>query len=107
MREAVARRLIELDDPRLELVTVTSATITPDLGEARVYWCVSGEAARIAAAEQGLAAACGVFRRVLAEDLGLRAAPRVRFFYDERLDRARAVEELLQRVRDADGGGSG
>ena len=98
IRELVARHLLELGDPRFHLVTVTGATITADLGEARIYWNVAG-AERIGEVERAFEGAAGHFRHLLADELGLRVVPRLRFFYDETLDAAQAVERLFERLK--------
>jgi ribosome-binding factor A len=100
IRELVAGGLQYAADPRLRLVTVTGVVASPDLGEAKVYWNVAGGEAHRLEAERAFESAAGHFRHLLAKELGLRVTPRLKFFYDETLDTAEAVEKLLRRVNE-------
>ena len=97
IRELIAGLLHHSADPRFALVTVTGVTITPDLGEAKVFWNVSGRERR-EETEAAFRAATGYFRGHLAQGLGLRTVPRLRFFYDDTLDTAEVVQKLLERI---------
>ena len=106
-----------MKDPRLGLVTITGAKISPDLRQARVYWTVHGDAAVQAETKKGLEAARGFLRRELGQ-LGLRVVPDLAFTYDEAIDRGDRIDQLLREAKEADtrrmsdaplgpGGGSG
>ena len=97
IRELIAGRLHHMADPRLQLVTITSVTISADLGEAKVYWNISGPD-RVEGAQAAFTAAGGYFRSYLAQELGLRIVPRLKFFYDDTLDTAQAVEKIFEKL---------
>ena len=90
-----------MKDPRLGLVTITGAKISPDLRQARVYWTVHGDAKVQAETKQGLEAARGFLRRELGQ-LGLRVVPDLAFSYDEAIDRGDRIDQLLREAKEAD-----
>jgi len=90
-----------LKDPRLGLVTITGAKISPDLREAWVYWTVHGDAEIRNETAKGLSAARGYLRHELTT-LGLRVLPDLHFTYDEAIDRGDRIEQLLREVHETD-----
>jgi len=90
-----------LKDPRLGLVTITGAKISPDLREAWVYWTVHGGEEIRKETAKGLSAARGYLRHELAT-LGLRVLPDLHFTYDEAIDRGDRIEQLLREVHETD-----
>jgi len=93
----------KLDDPRILPVTITQVRLTRDLRLARVYYSLSGDAAAKEAAKQGLVGAAGLFKKTLDEELHLRFMPGLEFHYDETLDRAERIEQILKEVIPAHG----
>ena len=58
LREEISEVVgFELDDPRLEAVTVTDVVVADDLRDAKVYVLVEGTEAEVAAAMKALQAA--------------------------------------------------
>jgi ribosome-binding factor A len=93
----------ELADPRLTLVTFTEVQMTPDLGNARVFFsCLGGQEER-KRCEEGLAHASGMLRRELGRRLPLRFVPALRFEFDDSYERAERINRLLRRT-DGEGG---
>jgi ribosome-binding factor A len=104
IKEIVAEHLVYSADPRFQLVTVTSVMVSPDLRNAKVYWVVSflsgvDRMERISEVQEGLEAAAGSFRRVLAKQLNIRFVPELRFYYDDTLDTVEHVEKLMERIK--------
>jgi ribosome-binding factor A len=96
LREEVALILArDIKDPRVGFVTVTRATITPDLRTARVFVGVLGDEGQRRKTLSGLAQAAGFIRRTVAQRLRLRVVPDLSFAYDEGLDAADRVAHLL------------
>jgi ribosome-binding factor A len=92
----------EIDDPRLELISVTDATISSDLHEANVYVSsLQGEAVR-AEVLAGLEAARGLLRHGLAERLKLRVVPALHFHWDKSLETGDRISQLIDRIEGAD-----
>jgi len=85
-------------DPRFSLVTITSVVTSADLRHAKIYWMISGGKERIPQAKDAFEHAEGLFRRLLARELGTRFVPELRFYYDDTIDTVQTVEELLNRI---------
>jgi ribosome-binding factor A len=92
----------EVKDPRLDMVTITAATVTPDLREATVYYTVYGDDDVVSAAGAGLASATGVLRSAVGAQTGIKFTPTLEFRLDAVPANAHRIDELLAAARDAD-----
>src|SRR5712691_6992676 len=103
IREIVATTLeMHVKDPRLGMVTVTDARITPDLREATVFYTVYGDdAARIASAV-ALDSARGVLRSEVGRQTGLKFTPTLLLVADVVPDNARHIDDLVAQARASD-----
>ena len=104
IREELARVLRrDAHDPRLALVTITRVEVSPDLGQARVFWSrLEGPGAPDPeAVEDALDAAAPFLRRRLAEALELRRVPQLAFRYDVALAGGDTTLALLREIGDA------
>ena len=82
----------------LQGLTVTEVKVSPDLGEARVYFVPfagAGSDAAIEATQEGLSHAAGFLRGAVGRALGLRHAPRLQFVVDEQIDHAANLSRLI------------
>lgn|SRR5690554_6792569 len=103
VRELVAQVVrTQIKDPRLGMITITDARMTPDLREATVFYTVLGDAAEREATAAALASARGLLRSTVGRALGLRHSPTLTFVLDEVPEHAKHIEELLDTVRHAD-----
>jgi ribosome-binding factor A len=103
IREIVASTLkAQVKDPRLGMVTVTDARVTPDLREATVFYTVFGDAAEQASSAAALESAKGVLRSAVGRQTGIKFTPTLSFTLDQVPDTARQIDELLERARAAD-----
>ncbi len=103
IREIVASTLeMRVKDPRLGMVTITDARVTPDLREATVFYTVYGDEAARADSAAALESARGVLRSQVGRQTGIKFTPTLTFVADVVPDTARHVDELLARARDAD-----
>ncbi|MEJ7735094.1 MAG: 30S ribosome-binding factor RbfA [Polyangiaceae bacterium] len=108
LREEMSRQLAALRDPRLAGVVVTRVEMTDDLQLARIYVRASGAAGEGTPAGDddraqravlsGLGAAGPRLRRNVAQAVGLRYAPNLRFFWDESPEAVNRIEELLREI---------
>lgn len=89
--------LFEVKDPRASFVTITGVEVSKDLAVAKVRWSVL-ETARRSRVEHMLEHARGFFRSEVARDIQLRSAVELRFEYDEGLERAQRIEQVLREV---------
>jgi ribosome-binding factor A len=103
IREIVAATLkMQVKDPRVDLITVTDAKVTPDLREATVYYTVYGDTTDQASAAAALESAKGVLRSAVGRQTGVKFTPTLSFFLDQIPDTARHIDELLAVARAAD-----
>lgn len=103
VREIVANMLErQVKDPRLGMVTVTDARMTPDLREATVFYTVWGDEDARADTALALESAKGVLRSAVGRGTGLKHTPSLSFVLDAVPDTARHIEEVLERARHAD-----
>lgn len=111
VQAALAELIESAADPRLAFVTITEADVTPDHEVATIYYStldpdVISERSRatgdrIPSADEvaeGLEAAGGRLRGMLARRVGLRATPELRFQPDEVATQAARVDELLRSI---------
>jgi ribosome-binding factor A len=95
----------EVHDPGVQNAVVSAVKVTADLRLAKVYV----RALALGADEQSkrglikaLDRAKGFLRREVAQRMGLRYAPELRFFYDESIDRGADMEALLREIKNDD-----
>ncbi len=97
VREAIAAILAEeISDPRLELVTVTSAEVSSDLAVANVFVITFGDEHRYAEMLDGLESAKGRIRSLLGQRVNLRLTPELHFFVDTSVDEGMRISEALK-----------
>lgn len=85
----------ELDDPRVQSVTVTEVRVAENLRDAKVYVLVEGDEAETIAALAALQHAAPYIRKQVAFALDLRHAPVLHFARDTVEERANRIEGLL------------
>jgi ribosome-binding factor A len=103
VREIVASVIErQVKDPRLGMVTVTDARMTPDLHEATVFYTVWGDDGVRADTASALESAKGVIRSAVGRGTGLKHTPTIAFVLDAIPENARHIEEVLERARSAD-----
>ena len=94
---------LEIDDPRVGMVSVTGVEVARDLAHAKVFVTAldGGDVARQPSGAAGrgstevLNGAAGYLRGLLARRLRLRAAPKLSFHYDASVERGRQLDELI------------
>ena len=97
LKEQIAEVVgFEMDDPRLETVTVTDVSVAPDLRDAKVYVLVDGDEGEIGEALKALRNAATFVRQQVAMNLSLRHAPLLHFVRDTAEENAARVGEILQ-----------
>ncbi len=100
IREEVSQIVgFELEDPRVERVTVTDARVTENLRDASVYVTVEGTEAEKADAMKALQKAAPYVRRQLGVALNLRYTPELHFVRDTVEEAATRVEALLAGIK--------
>jgi ribosome-binding factor A len=103
VRELVASVVrTQIKDPRLGMITITDARITPDLRDATVYYTVLGDAGEQAATAAALDSARGMLRSTVGKALGLRHSPTLTFLHDDVQEQVKHIDDLLAAARSAD-----
>ena len=90
----------EVRDPRLGMVTLTEVRVAPDLGSAKVYFSVLGASPQ--QAQEILEAAAPMLRGPLGRALALRHAPKLEFVYDQQIEHADKLTQLIDRAVKSD-----
>ncbi|MFG0806275.1 30S ribosome-binding factor RbfA [Pseudomonas fluvialis] len=90
----------EVRDPRLGFITITAVEVSRDLGHAKVYITLMGEAdaPRIALNLEILNDAAGYLRMLLGKLMKLRSVPQLHFHYDESVSRGVHLSALIERA---------
>jgi ribosome-binding factor A len=100
IREEVSQIVgYELDDPRVESVTVTDVRVSENLRDASVYVTAVGTEAEKTAALKALQHAAPYVRRQLSILLNLKYTPELHFVRDTVEESAARVEELLSSLK--------
>ncbi len=89
----------EIKDPRIGFITITHVKLSADLKDAKVYFSQMGTKEEIENSLEGLGSAVGYIRRTLGRRLNLKSAPAVRFFFDDTLEYAEHIDELLHEIK--------
>ena len=97
LREEIAEVVgFELDDPRIEMVTVTDVSVSDDLRDAKVYVLVDGSEDEITNALKALQHAASFVRQQVTLNLSLRFAPHLHFVRDTAEENASRVSTILK-----------
>lgn len=94
---------IRLDDPRMAMVSITAIDVSSDLRNARVHVTVVGAAeGERAEIVDHLNEVSGYLRGELGRRLRLRSTPKLRFNYDESVERGAELSALIKEARTHD-----
>ena len=85
----------ELNDPRVQWVTVSAVKVARDFAHAKVYVTVLNESERLAPALAALEHAAGFLRHELGRRMRMRVIPQLHFVYDESVERGTRLSKLI------------
>ncbi|HBT87753.1 30S ribosome-binding factor RbfA [Desulfobacter sp.] len=85
----------KMQDPRMEMATISGVKMSPDLSLAYVYVTVFGDKKRIREALKGFQKSKGFIKKRIAPKLGLRLMPDLRFIHDDSFDNAARLDALI------------
>ena len=88
---------LEVRDPRVGMITITSVDVSPDLSHAKVFFTLLDKKLLDETA-QGLQRAAGYLRSLLAHRMKLYTTPELRFVYDESVERGDHLSRLIDSV---------
>lgn len=120
-RELAVLIQLEMNDPRVGMVSITAVEVSNDLAHAKVYVTVLNTLTSDAArnnetlkepgaldkleVQQNLDAlnkASGYLRTLLAKTLPLRSVPKLRFYYDSSVENGQRLSSLIDDALEAD-----
>jgi ribosome-binding factor A len=99
-RELAVVLQMEMKDPRVGMVSITDVRVSSDLGYADIY-VSSFQAQTDEARDELLAAltgAAGWLRSLIARRSNMRTVPRLRFHWDELIERGHALDQLIDKA---------
>ncbi|RMG04823.1 MAG: 30S ribosome-binding factor RbfA [Acidobacteria bacterium] len=100
LREEIAEIVsYELDDPRIQSVSVTKVIVSENLRDASVYVLVEGTEQEILQTMQALKGAEKFVRRQVAFNMDMRFVPHIHFIRDTVEERAMRVEKLIDQIK--------
>ena len=88
---------LELRDPRVGMVTITSVDVSPDLSHAKVFFTILDKKL-LSETIQGLQRAAGFLRSQLSHRMSMYTTPELRFVYDESVERGDRLSQLIDSV---------
>jgi ribosome-binding factor A len=88
----------QLNDPRLEFVTITAVKLSPDLQLASVQFRILDQSKQ-EDTRKALERASGIFRSKMSKALDVRRVPELRFFFDTSVERGATVDAMLDLIR--------
>ncbi|MBI2827393.1 MAG: 30S ribosome-binding factor RbfA [Planctomycetia bacterium] len=103
IREVVSMAILtDLNDPRVQDVTVTYVEVAPDMRQAKVHVSVRGNETKQKLSLQGLRSAAGYLQAKLASRIETRYTPRLEFVLDLGVKKSIEMAEILKRVLPAE-----
>ena len=92
---------LEVRDPRVGMITITSVDVSPDMSHAKVFFTLL-QKEHLAETLQGLKKAAGFLRTQLARRIKLYTTPQLRFVYDESVERGDHLSRLIESTKKSD-----
>ena len=99
VREVVGMAILaELNDPRIQDVTVTHVEVSGDLRHAKVHVSVMGDEKKQRLSLRGLESAAGFLQAKVAKRIDSRYTPRIEFHLDQGVKKSIEVARILHEV---------
>jgi len=99
IREVVGMAILaDLNDPRIQDVTVTRVEVSGDMRLARVYVSVMGDETKQRLSLHGLESAAGFLQAKISRRIDTRYTPRLKFILDQGVKRSIAISKILDDV---------
>ena len=95
-REIAQLVRLEINDPRVKLVTITGVEVGGDYSHAKIFFTrLDGKQAE---AQEGLDRAAGFLRSRLARSIKLRIMPQLHFVFDSSVERGSHLSQLIDKA---------
>ena len=99
LHETVAGILCyEVQDPRMQLLTITRVDVSADLKNSTIYYSLV-DVEQLADVEIALAKASGFVRKQLAKQAVLRTTPKLAFVYDNTAESGMRIDNILHDIK--------
>lgn len=101
IKEEISNMLVmgEVNDPRIGFVTITKVVLSKDLRHAKVFFSSFNPTEVQTASLLGLQKASGYIKRILAKRLDLKHIPEITFKYDDSMEYASHINEILEGLK--------
>ncbi len=104
VNEAVKRELSlivqrELNDPRLEFVSISRVEVSRDLRHAKIFFSTLEDGSHAAYAADGFDAAKGFIRKMLSQRVQMKFMPELNFIYDKSFGAGIELTEKIERLK--------
>lgn len=96
--QTVSKLILGLKDPEVGFVTVTGAEVSADVSLAKIYYSVYGSPEDQQKTKAALERAKSYIKRELGRLENLRKVPQILFIYDESVERADRVNQILHTI---------
>jgi ribosome-binding factor A len=96
-REVAELIRLEVRDPRVGMITITSVDVSPDMSHAKIFFTML-EKDKLPDTLQGLARSAGFLRSQLAKRIKMYTTPELRFAYDESVERGDQLSRLIDKA---------
>lgn len=103
LQEVLAEEVELMDDPHLELVTITGCDVSADLRHAKVFISALGDESKRQTALTALEKHKGRLKRALSSSIRMKFLPDLHFFADPSIDAGYQIESIIAKVRDRGG----
>ena len=85
---------LELRDPRVGMITITSVDVSPDITHAKIFFTML-DREKLPETLEGLSRSAGFLRAQLAKRIKMYTTPELRFVYDESVERGDLLSRLI------------
>lgn len=85
---------LEVRDPRVGMITITSVDVSPDITHAKIFFTML-EKEKLQDTLEGLSRSAGFLRAQLAKRIRMYTTPELRFVYDESVERGDRLSRLI------------
>jgi ribosome-binding factor A len=90
----------QIKNAQLGFVTITEVKVTDDLQQAKVYFTVYGSEQEKISTEKLLKKMTSFVRYHVGQRISLRHTPEIVFQYDETIERAARIDELINKIQE-------
>jgi len=89
---------LEVRDPRVGMLTITSVDVSPDMSHAKVFFTLL-QKDKLEDTLHGLKRSAGFLRSQLAKRISMYTTPELRFAYDESVERGDHLSRLIDSTK--------